>query len=197
MSKFIDQMIGSTLQNNKKAKLLIQYSGAPVNHVIAENKVKELYGGEEQMKQRDGVDDISDVFRSNVTPNDFVGSVLGYQGAGVNNSENVGEAMWESSKSFFRLFGAGDPSSHSYYPCVIGCGKDKFTPDLSHYYTPNQKDNQNKAQQPIGKYYKENFEVTRPDGAKEMTVDTNLLPIYNKDLGIAVDLKNANIKEEK
>ena len=136
--------------------------------------------------------------QSNVTPGDFVGSVLGYQGAGINNSEHVGRAMIEGIKGIPRLFGFGDPSAHSYYPCTAGCGNEGFMPDLYHYFTPNQKDNQGKPQQPIGNFYKENFEVTRSDGTKVMTIDTSLLPINNnKDSSSVVDLRHANSKEDK
>ena len=172
------QSIAEELKNNSDAKFLIQYSGAPVNHNVAENLVKELYGGEEGIKKHIGKKDasIDDVFRSNVTPQDAVGTILGFQSAGINNSENLGRNILESIPSIPRLFGFGDPSPHSYYPCVIGCGNENFTPDIKKYYTPNKLDEKGKPQSPMRDYYKENFEVTRPNGQKVMTIDLDLLP---------------------
>ena len=191
--------ISQVVQSNKNSQFLMQYSGAPVNHVIAENKIREIYGGDNGIKEHIGKKNISNVFRSNVTPGDFVGSVLGYQGAGINNSENVGKAMVEGVIGVPRLFGYGDPSPHSYYPCVIGCGNEKFTPDIGKYYTPNKFDEKGKPQSPIQDYYKENFEVARDDGTKEMTIDTSLLPTYNSNNNgnKKVNLKNLLPQKDK
>ena len=65
-------------------------------------------------------------------------------------------------------------SPHSGYPCVIGCGKEKFTPEKGNYNNPDAPDGT--KQSPLTQYYKENFEVTRPDGTKEMAIDIDLLP---------------------
>lgn len=93
-----------------------------------------------------------------------------------------------STLSVGRLFGFGGSSTHSYYPCVIGCGEENFTPDKYQYYTPNQLDNEGKPQAPISNYYHENFEVTKvkkdKDGkeikVKEMTINMELLQNNNK-----------------
>lgn len=166
------KQISQTVQSNPNSRFIVEYDGAPVNHVIGENKVKEIYGGEGKMKDRDDVDDISDVFRSNVTPGDFVGSVLGYQGAGINNSENVGRAMIEGIKGIPRLFGFGDLSPHSYYPCTAGCGNEGFMPKKDYYYDPKS----TTKQSIITNYYQENSAVERADGKTEMTINTDLLP---------------------
>jgi filamentous hemagglutinin len=165
------------VQGNQNAEFLVQYSGTPVNHNLGEELVIDIYGGKEGIEVHLGDNaGIDSVFRSNVTPQDFVGSGLGYQGSGINSSENVGANMWESLLSTPRLFGYGDPSPHSYYPCVIGCGDENYTPDIEHYYTPDHLDDKGKPQSPIKNYYQENFEVQRDDGTSEMTIDTELLP---------------------
>ena len=173
------KQISQAVQSNPNSHFIVEYNGAPVNHVIGENKVKEIYGGEGKISEHIKDATINDVFRSNVTPGDFVGSVLGYQGAGINNSENVGRAMIESIKGIPRLFGFGDPSAHSYYPCTAGCGNEGFMPDIDKYFTPNRFDEKGKPQSPMRDYYKENFEVIRPDGTKEMTINLDLLPGKN------------------
>ncbi len=183
------------VQENPDSKFQVQYSGAPVNHVIAENLMLDIYGGVDGIGEhfnKDGVS-IDDVFRSNVTPNDFVGSVLGYQGAGINNSEKIGEAMMAGIVSVPRLFGAGDSSPHSYYPCVIGCGDERVTPEIYKYYTPERYDSEGNPQQPLENYYRENFEVTRSNGAKTMTIQTDLLPsskLSDKEEAYSVNLNS-------
>ena len=125
--------------------------------------------------------------QSNVTPGDFVGSVLGYQGAGINNSEHVGKAMLEGVLNIPRLFGFGDPSAHSYYPCTAGCGNEGFMPEKGNFYTPDKLDKDNKPQSPMIDYYIENFakkdaygNIQRDSNGKPiMTIDTSLLPTNN------------------
>lgn len=126
------------LKNNPDSKLLVGYAGSPVNHYIAEKLLTDIYGGEEGIKNRDGLKNgISDVFRSQVNPQDFVGSFLGGQSAGVNNSEKLGKNMWSSFISLPMLFDVGGDSSHSYYPCVIGCGNSNSTPTMYYYSNKN------------------------------------------------------------
>lgn len=50
-----------------------------------------------------------------------------------------------------RLFGIGGDSSHSYYPCVIGCGNNNITPKLDYYDDPKANDRQS----PLTQYYTE------------------------------------------
>jgi hypothetical protein len=45
-----------------------------------------------------------------------------------------------------------NPSAHSYYPCIIGCGNESFTPEIDTYYNPSDKLNQ--QQTPLEEYYK-------------------------------------------
>jgi filamentous hemagglutinin len=159
------------VQNNKKSKFLVQYSGSPVNHKIAEELVSDIYGGEYTINDRFGNrKGISNVFRSHITPQDAVGSVLGYQSAGINNSENLESNMLESFIAIPRLFGFGDTSPHSCYPCVIGCGNENYTPDLKNYYTPTAIDSL--KEHPRSEYYKNNF--SNEEG--QMSIDTTLLP---------------------
>ena len=152
------------------------YSGSPVNHVIAEQLVTDIYGGEEEIKAHLNREDatIDNLFRSNATPEDAVAGVLGYNGAGINSSENLLSNMGASFIAIPRLFGVGDPSPHSYYPCVIGCGNDNYTPDIRNYYTPNRADG--KKEYSRMQYYQENFIVKDKKGQPRMTIDTNLLP---------------------
>lgn len=60
---------------------------------------------------------------------------MGGQSAGVNNSEKLGTDMWSSFISLPMLF--GKDSSHSYYPCVIGCGNNNTTPAMYYYSNKN------------------------------------------------------------
>lgn len=125
------------LKNNPNSKLLVGYAGSPVNHYIAEKLLTDIYGGEAGIKAHIKDGKISDVFRSQVNPQDFVGSFLGGQSAGVNNSEKLGKNMWSSFISLPMLFDVGGDSSHSYYPCVIGCGNSNSTPTMYYYSNKN------------------------------------------------------------
>ncbi|MBU4110102.1 hypothetical protein KJ988_03800 [bacterium] len=166
--------LSNIVQNNPESKFLVGYAGSPVNHNDGEALVRDIYGGEEAIKSHIKDAKIADVFRSNVTPQDAVGSILGYQSAGINNSENLGSNMWESLLVAPRLFGIGGDSSHSYYPCVIGCGEESFTPQKDFYFNPNAPDKSNES--PMTEYYKDNF--TNKQG--QATIDMNLLPQTDK-----------------
>ena len=76
----------------------------------------------------------------------------------------------------FRHFDIGDPSPHSYYPCVIGCGDENYTPDKESYNTPNQLDDRGRPESPLRQYYQDNFIVIEDDGSERMTLDLDLLP---------------------
>jgi hypothetical protein len=96
--------------------------------------------------------------------------------------------MGASLLSVPRLFGIGDPSPHSYYPCVIGCRDENYTPDKDNYYTPNQLDADGKPQSPIGNYYEDNFAERNSDGNIKMdngkpvmTINMGLLPKNNQE----------------
>lgn len=140
------------VQGNKDSKFLVGYAGSPVNHNIAEELVMDIYGGEANIKNRpDFKGGINDVFHSQVNPQDAVGSFLGWQSAGINNSEQLGANVWSGFTSIPMLFGIGGDSSHSYYPCVIGCGNNNITPKFDYYANPNDKDRQS----PLTQYYTE------------------------------------------
>ncbi len=141
--------IAEILKNNPDSKLLVGYAGSPVNHYIAEKLLTDIYGGEERIKAHIKDGKISDVFRSQVNPQDFVGSFLGGQSAGVNNSEKLGTNMLSSFISLPMLF--GKDSSHSYYPCVIGCGNNTTTPKLDNYSDPKVIEKESN----LTKYYSE------------------------------------------
>ena len=161
--------LGNIVQGNTNANFLVQYSGAPVNHAIAEQTITGIYGGEEALIDRVGDKGIDSVFRSNSTPEDAVAGILGYNGAGINSSENLGANMGASFLAIPRLFGIGDPSPHSYYPCVIGCGEENFTPKKDNYYNPNSSDGTN--QSVITQYYEDNLKNDKG----ELSVDISLL----------------------
>ena len=170
--------IGKAVQGNTNASFLLQYSGAPVNHVITANTMIDIYGGEQTLEDRlDGTIEegiINDVFRSQVAPEDFVGSVLGYQSAGINNSENLGVNMKESTLSIGRLFGVGGGSTHSYYGCVIGCGEENFTPDVRNYVNPDSSSEEKEF--PIQHYYETNFVTQDSNGKDKVDVNLELFP---------------------
>ncbi|WP_373005278.1 hypothetical protein, partial [Sulfurimonas sp.] len=156
--------IAKIVQNNPNSKFLVGYAGSPVNHNVAENTVMDIYGGKQGILQRFGENaKISDVFRSHVAPQDTVGSFLGLQSAGINNSEELGSNVWSSFISTPMLFGVGGDSSHSYYPCVIGCGDGEFTPKIENYYNPNTN-----KEIPLVEYYKTlNVDTTLYTGEKK------------------------------
>lgn len=142
------------VQGNKDSKFLVGYAGSPVNHNFAEELVSEIYGGKDAINVRfDNKDGISNVFRSQVNPQDAVGSFLGWQSAGINNSEQLGTNVWSGFTSTLMLFGIGGDSSHSYYPCVIGCGDNSKTPDFNFYANPNDK--YERGQTELTTYYTE------------------------------------------
>lgn len=155
------------VQGNKDSKFLVGYAGSPVNHNVAANLVTEIYGGETNIKNRtDFKEGVNDVFRSQVNPQDLVGSLLGWQSAGVNQSDNVLLNIGESFLRLPSLFipSENNPSPHSFYPCIIGCGDNSVTPKLNTYSDP--KDINNQGQTPLEEYY------------KTLNVDLNL---YTKD----------------
>lgn len=141
------------VQDNPDSKLLVGYAGSPVNHNTGETLLSGIYGGSKGIEKHFGKDitEISNVFRSNVSPQDFVGSFLGGQSAGINSSEKLGLNMWSSFLSVPMLFGLGGDSSHSYYPCVIGCGNNNTTPKFNTYFNPV--DTKNQGQTPLINYY--------------------------------------------
>ncbi|MCT7617524.1 hemagglutinin repeat-containing protein [Aliarcobacter butzleri] len=141
------------LKNNPNSKFLVGYAGSPVNHYIAEKLLTDIYGGEAGIGKHFGKDvtEISNVFRSQVNPQDFVGSFLGGQSAGVNNSEKLGKNMWSSFISFPMLFDMGGDSSHSYYPCVIGCSNNNTTPAINYYF--NKNDEKGRGATELTNYY--------------------------------------------
>ncbi len=170
------------VQSNQYAEFLVQYSGSPVNHYIAEALMTDIYGGEAALENRlDGTIEegiINEVFRSQVAPEDFVGSGLGYQSAGINNSENLGENMGASTLSIGRLLGVGGGSTHSYYGCVIGCGEENFTPDIRNYANPDA--SADPKELPVEHYYETNFIVKDENGHDKVDVNLDLLPIAQR-----------------
>lgn len=101
-----------------------KYAGSPVNQGVAADLVMDIYGGMQGLETRFGKDQgkISNVFRSQVNPQDLVGSLLGWQSAGVNQNDNVLLNVGESLLRLPSLFipSENNPSPHSYYPCIIG-----------------------------------------------------------------------------
>ncbi|HEY9129155.1 MAG TPA: hypothetical protein VIN02_04905, partial [Sulfurovum sp.] len=166
--------LAKTVQSNSDVSFLLQYSGAPVNHEITEHTMTDIYGGKELLSDRTDGKGMNNVFRSQVAPEDFVGSVLGYQSAGINNSENLGENMKESTLSVGRLFGVGGSSTHSYYGCVIGCGNENITPTMDYYVNPDS--NSEHRELPIQNYYETNFIIQDENGNNKVDVNLDLYP---------------------
>ena len=158
--------LSKMLKNNPNAKLTLQNSGSPVSSdAVKDLVVNEIYGGEEKIKLhiKDGKE--KDVFRSQINPGDFIG-LLGGNFGGINNNAPI------TSKDFWvqapYTFTRGVPtlmngplrdnqenpsksSSHSGYPCVIGCGDNGVTPNkVTNYFDPTiQQDT------PLFQYYNE------------------------------------------
>ena len=116
-------------------------------------------------------------FHSSVNPGDPVGTLpffLGGNGAGINNpSMSNGEFGYMFSRGVRSIANGKDPtnpSPHSGYPCVIGCGDENFTPNIENYYTPNSSDG--KIEHPRAVYYQSDF--SNENG--QMTIDMGLLP---------------------
>ncbi|RUM67893.1 MAG: hypothetical protein DSZ06_00260, partial [Sulfurospirillum sp.] len=144
-------ILKDTLKENKDSRLEVSFNGAPVNHKRTEELVTDIYGGEENF-QAHNIKKISDVSRTHVAPEDAVGTVLGFQSAGINNSEKLGNNIKKATMAVPDLFGYGDPSPHSYYPCVMGCGEDRHTPNKGFYYDPVTKSDRS-----LIEWYKENI----------------------------------------
>lgn len=154
------------MKNNLNSQLLVGYAGSPVNQGVAADLVMDIYGGMQGLETRFGKDQakISNVFRSQVNPQDLVGSLLGWQSAGVNQNDNVLLNIGESFLRLPSLFipSENNPSPHSYYPCIIGCGDESVTQDIKNFYNPKT----DAGQTPLIDYY------------KTLNVDLNL---YTKD----------------
>ena len=113
----------------------MQYSGSPVNIEAGADLVAAIYGGEDILNERTK-NGISDVYRSHTNPGDPVSVFLGGNSAGVNNQEGyLDNFMYAITRGVPTIAnGTGekdkdgnyikDPSPHSGYPCVIGCGDD-------------------------------------------------------------------------
>jgi len=178
--------ISDVMQENQDAQFLIQYSGSPVNHFLGENLVTDIYGNRADNKDFD----INNVFRLHNAPNDAVGSLLGYQGSGINSSENVARNMGTSFVSVGRLFGLGEKSPHSYYPCVIGCGDDNYIPDMNSY--DDAKSPKNHHSRSVVNYYKENFGTKGKNGKSSTSINLDLLPSdIKKEYKVEQALKDA------
>lgn len=70
-----------------------------------------------------------------------------------------------------------DPSPHSGYPCVIGCGDDIETPQMDFYYTPGKADGTSET--PLSNFYidietdaSKAIPIQETSAAKPITIDT-------------------------
>jgi hypothetical protein len=147
--------IRKAVQENKDAKYTTQYSGSPVSSDAAGELVTDIYGGTKEIQSHLQNQDasIAAVFRSQVNPGDPV-ALLGGNTAGINNKEdfmiNAAEAIahgtWtifsgKDGDGIFPFFSDPDnPSSHSGYGCVIGCGDYAFTPKFGQYIDINKEE---------------------------------------------------------
>jgi len=154
-TKLNKETISNIVQNNKDAKYTTQYSGSPVNSNAAQELVTDIYGGTNGIEERFGKDKdaIENVFRSQVNPGDPV-ALLGGNTAGINNHDdvlvNISEAsthgLWTlfSGKDGEGIFGflnnPNNPSPHSGYGCVIGCGDGGVTPKFGQYIGVDKQD---------------------------------------------------------
>lgn len=148
-TKLNQEEISKIVQNNPNAKFTTQYSGSPVSSNAAKALFSEIYGGDKVIQARLQKQDatIDDVFKSSVNPGDLV-AILGGNTAGINNKNdfwvNTGEAIIHGAWTLFSgkdgkgiLFDGNDPSPHSGYKCVIGCGEGGVTPkDVKKYFDP-------------------------------------------------------------
>jgi len=175
------EKLSNIVQSNQKSKFLVQFSGGPVNHKITEETIATIYGGEDVLKVRTSGKGIDSIFRSHVTPQDAVGTVLGMQSAGINNSDNLGANIAKSIVASPRLFGVGETSPHSYYPCVIGCGDENLIPKKDFYIDYKKKDT--KVERPLEEYYKTNFR----NNEGKVTIDVDLLPTAQKSTTLKVE----------
>ena len=156
--------LAHTVQNNANARFLVQYSGSPVNVEDGADLVMDIYGGEENINNRfDNEEGINNVYRSHTNPGDPVSVFLGGNSAGVNNQESyIDNLMYSITRGVPTIAnGTGikdkngnyikDPSPHSGYPCVIGCGDDMETPQMDFYYTPGKADGTSET--PLSNFY--------------------------------------------
>ncbi len=135
--------LADSVQNNSDAKFLVQYSGSPVGGEKGGDLVKDIYGN----RANDKDFDINNVYRSHTNPGDPISVFLGGNPAGVNNQESYMENFTYAIMRGVPTIANGtgkkdkdgnyvkDPSPHSGYPCVIGCGDNMYTPDIRNYST--------------------------------------------------------------
>ncbi len=142
------ESIAQELRENRMSVFTLQNSGAPISSVATSELVVDgLYGGENNIDSRfqNNLGD-ANVFRSQVNPGDPV-AMLGGNFGGVNNnapiytSEFWGEVGYTMTRGTTSLMGGTtgeNPSPHSGYECVIGCGEGGITPsDIKFYYEPH------------------------------------------------------------
>lgn len=182
--------LAHTVQNNANARFLVQYSGSPVNVEDGADLVMDIYGGEENINNRfDNEEGINNVYRSHTNPGDPVSVFLGGNSAGVNNQESyIDNLMYSITRGVPTIAnGTGikdkngnyikDPSPHSGYPCVIGCGDDMETPQMDFYYTPGKADGTSET--PLSNFYidietdaSKAIPIQETSAAKPITIDT-------------------------
>ncbi len=142
-TKLNQDEIGSIVQNNPNAKFTTQYDGSPVSSDAAGEFFREIYGGEQRLKDQHGSKDIENIFKSSVNPGDLV-AMLGGNSAGINNRNDFWKNLgYDLTRGLPTLFNGGleanldnpdQTSSHSGYKCVIGCGESGITPSDKRYY---------------------------------------------------------------
>lgn len=133
--KYYEDELKALLGDKTTADFKVGFYGSPIGYENSSKLVKDLYGNSSVTKQN-----IDTYFRSSVNPGDPVGTLpifLGGNGAGINNSTmSDGEFGYMFSRGVSSIANGKDPtnpSPHSGYTCVIGCGDEMKTPVIGEY----------------------------------------------------------------
>jgi hypothetical protein len=137
--KYYEDELKALLGDKTTADFKVGFYGSPIGFENSSKLVKDLYGNS-SVSTDDSIN-FDSYFRSSVNPGDPVGTLpifLGGNGAGINNpSMSDGEFGYMFSRGVSSIANGKDPtnpSPHSGYTCVIGCGDNSETPELRKYF---------------------------------------------------------------
>lgn len=133
--KYYEDELKALLGDKTTADFKVGFYGSPIGFENSSALVSSLYS-----KEFTDDNKLETYFRSSVNPGDPVGTLpifLGGNGAGINNSSmSDGEFGYMFSRGVSSIANGKDPtnpSPHSGYTCVIGCGDEMKTPVIGEY----------------------------------------------------------------
>ena len=155
-----EEQLRQELATHKGSVFTLQNSGSPVSSDAVEDLVVNgIYGGIKGIQEHLGDENAksSDVFRSQVNPGDPIGALGGNFGGINNHADFFSRDFWtqlpyDLSRGVPTIAngkGGKNPSPHSGYGCVIGCGNERVIPRrIREYYDPITK-----TTEPLSQYY--------------------------------------------